>query len=158
MAVVEFAKDVIGLKDASSNEFSDRTKNPVIHIMDSQKDIYKKGGTMRLGAYVSKIKKGTLTEKIYGTCQISERHRHRYEFNNAYRTIMQNAGMVISGTSPDDTLVEMIEIPQNKFFIGCQFHPEFKSRPNKPAPLFKAFIKAALENKEMERKRGNEND
>ena len=143
MAVVEFAKNVVGLADADSTEFNTRTKNPVIHIMDSQKDVKKKGGTMRLGAYPCKIKKGSLAEKVYGKEEISERHRHRFEFNNEYRAQIENAGMVISGTSPDDTLVEMVEIPSNKYFIAGQFHPEFKSRPDKPAPLFKAFIKAA---------------
>ena len=143
MAVVEFAKDVLGITDADSTEFNTRTKNPVIHIMDSQKDVKKKGGTMRLGAYPCKIKKGSLAEKVYGKEEISERHRHRFEFNNEYRAQIEKAGMVISGTSPDNTLVEMVEIPTKKFFIAGQFHPEFKSRPDHPAPLFKAFIKAA---------------
>ena len=143
MAVVEFAKNVVGLADADSTEFNTRTKNPVIHIMDSQKDVKKKGGTMRLGAYPCKIKKGSLAEKVYGKEEISERHRHRFEFNNEYRAQIENAGMVISGTSPDNMLVEMVEIPAKKFFIAGQFHPEFKSRPDHPAPLFKAFIKAA---------------
>ena len=144
MAVVEFAKDVLKITDADSTEFNTRTKNPVIHIMDSQKDVKKKGGTMRLGAYPCKIKKGSLAEKIYGKEEISERHRHRFEFNNEYRAQIEKGGMVISGTSPDNTLVEMVEIPTNKFFIAGQFHPEFKSRPDHPAPLFKAFIKAAI--------------
>ena len=143
MAVVEFAKDVLGLKDADSTEFNSRTKNPVIHIMETQKEVKKKGGTMRLGAYPCKIKKGSLAEKIYGKELISERHRHRFEFNNDYRKQIEKAGMVISGTSPDNTLVEMIEIPTHKFFIAGQFHPEFKSRPDHPAPLFKEFIKAS---------------
>ena len=143
MAVVEFAKDVLGLSDADSTEFNTRTKNPVIHIMDSQKDVKKKGGTMRLGAYPCKIKKGSLAEKVYGKEEISERHRHRFEFNNEYRAQIEKAGMVISGTSPDNMLVEMVEIPSKKFFIAGQFHPEFKSRPDHPAPLFKSFIKAA---------------
>ena len=144
MAVVEFAKDVLKITDADSTEFNTRTKNPVIHIMDSQKDVKKKGGTMRLGAYPCKIKKGSLAEKIYGKEEISERHRHRFEFNNEYRAQIEKGGMVISGTSPDNTLVEMVEIPTNKFFIAGQFHPEFKSRPDHPAPLFKAFIKASI--------------
>ena len=143
MAVVEFARNVVGLKDASSTEFDRRTKNPVIHIMDTQKDVKKKGGTMRLGAYPCKIKENTLAEKVYNSNEISERHRHRFEFNNDFRTKIEEAGMKISGTSPDDLLVEIVEIPANKFFIAGQFHPEFKSRPDKPAPLFKAFIKAA---------------
>ena len=143
MAVVEFARNVVGLKDASSTEFDRRTKNPVIHIMDTQKDVKKKGGTMRLGAYPCKIKENTLAEKVYNSNEISERHRHRFEFNNDFRTKIEEAGMKISGTSPDDLLVEIVEIPANKFFIAGQFHPEFKSRPDKPAPLFKAFIKAS---------------
>ena len=143
MAVVEFARNVANLADASSTEFDRKTKNPVIHIMDTQKDVKKKGGTMRLGSYPCKIKENTLAEKVYGKLEIAERHRHRYEFNNDYRAILEEAGMVISGTSPDNTLVEMVEIPANKFFIAGQFHPEFKSRPNKPAPLFSAFIKSA---------------
>ena len=143
MAVVEFARNVVGLKDASSTEFDRRTKNPVIHIMDTQKDVKKKGGTMRLGAYPCKIKENTLAEKVYNSNKISERHRHRFEFNNDFRTKIEEAGMKISGTSPDDLLVEIVEIPTNKFFIAGQFHPEFKSRPDKPAPLFKAFIKAS---------------
>ena len=143
MAVVEFARNVVGLKDASSTEFDRRTKNPVIHIMDTQKDVKKKGGTMRLGAYPCKIKENTLAEKVYKSNEISERHRHRFEFNNDFRAKIEEAGMKISGTSPDDLLVEIVEIPANKFFIAGQFHPEFKSRPDKPAPLFKAFIKAA---------------
>ena len=144
MAVVEFARNVVGLLDADSTEFNTRTKNPVIHIMETQKEVKKKGGTMRLGAYPCKIKEGSLAKKIYGLNEISERHRHRFEFNNDYRSKIEEAGMVISGTSPDNTLVEMVEIPSNKFFIAGQFHPEFKSRPDKPAPLFKEFIKATL--------------
>ena len=144
MAVVEFARNVVGLKDADSTEFNTRTKNPVIHIMENQKDVKKKGGTMRLGAYPCKIKKGSLAEKVYGSNEISERHRHRFEFNNEYRAKIEDGGMVISGTSPDNTLVEMVEIPSNKFFIAGQFHPEFKSRPDRPAPLFSAFINACF--------------
>ena len=143
MAVVEFARNVVGLKDASSAEFDTNTKNPVIHIMDTQKDVKKKGGTMRLGAYPCKIKENSLAEKVYNSNEISERHRHRFEFNNDYRSKIEEAGMKISGTSPDDLLVEIVEIPANKFFIAGQFHPEFKSRPDRPAPLFKAFVEAA---------------
>lgn len=144
MAVVEFARDVLNLKDANSTEFDENTKDPIIHIMDTQKDVTKKGGTMRLGAYPCKLKKGSLAEQIYGTDMISERHRHRFEFNNDYRNIIEQNGMVISGTSPDDLLVEIVEIPENKFFIAGQFHPEFKSRPDRPAPLFKEFIKSTI--------------
>lgn len=144
MAVVEFARNVVGIKDADSAEFSDTTENPVIHIMETQKDVTEKGGTMRLGAYPCKVRAGSLAEKVYGGSQISERHRHRFEFNNDYRARIEEAGMVISGTSPDDLLVEMVEIPSNKFFIAGQFHPEFKSRPDRPAPLFREFVKAAM--------------
>ena len=147
MAVVEFARNVAKLKDANSAEFSDNTKNPVIHIMDNQKNVKDKGGTMRLGAYPCVIDKKTRAYKIYGEEKISERHRHRYEFNNDYRDIFKEKGLVISGLSPDGLLVEMIEIKDHSFFVGVQFHPEFKSRPDRPAPLFKAFIEAAKKNK-----------
>ena len=147
MAVVEFARDVLKIKDANSAEFDKKTANPVIHIMEEQKDITKKGGTMRLGAYPCKIKKNTLAYKIYGSENISERHRHRFEYNNDYKERLENAGLICSGTSPDGSLVEIVENIHNKFFIAGQFHPEFKSRPDKPAPLFKAFIKATIENK-----------
>ena len=141
MAVVEFARNVLGLKDANSEEFDKKSSNQVIHIMENQKGVTKKGGTMRLGAYPCKIKHNTLAFKIYGQDLISERHRHRYEFNNSYKELLEKNGLVCSGTSPDGSLVEIIEIPKNKFFIAGQFHPEFKSRPDRPAPLFSNFIK-----------------
>lgn len=144
MAVVEFARNVLGLKDADSAELDENTKNPIIHIMEEQKGIDKKGGTMRLGAYPCIIKEGTLASKIYGEKEISERHRHRYEYNNEYRQRLEEAGLKISGTSPDGLLVEMVEIPEHPYFIAGQFHPELKSRPNKPAPLFVGLIKACL--------------
>ncbi|MBR3325287.1 MAG: CTP synthase [Clostridia bacterium] len=144
MAVVEYARNVLGIKDANSEEFDKNTANQVIHIMDNQKGLTRKGGTMRLGAYPCKIKHNTLAYKIYKEDFISERHRHRYEFNNNYKELFENSGLVCSGTSPDENLVEIIELTKNKFFIACQFHPEFKSRPNKPAPLFREFIKAIL--------------
>ncbi len=146
MAVVEFARDVLGISDANSAEFDEICKNPVIHIMDDQIGIDKKGGTMRLGAYPCKIKENTLAHNIYEKTDISERHRHRYEFNNDYKERIEAAGMICSGTSPDGRLVEIVEIPSHPFFIAGQFHPEFKSRPNRPAPLFKALVKAAKEN------------
>jgi len=145
MSVVEFARDVLGITDANSAEFDEICKNPVIHIMDDQIGIDKKGGTMRLGTYPCSIKQGTLAEKIYGTDKIDERHRHRFEFNNNYKERIEEAGMICSGTSPDGRLVEIVEIPSHPFFIAGQFHPEFKSRPNRPAPLFKALVKAAKE-------------
>ena len=144
MAVVEFARDILGLKDANSEEFNKESKNQVIHIMETQKNITKKGGTMRLGAYPCKIKKNTLAYRIYGKELISERHRHRYEYNNDYKELLEKNGLICSGTSPDGNLVEIVEIPKNKFFIATQFHPEFKSRPDRPSPLFSSFIKYIL--------------
>ena len=143
MAVVEFARDILNIKDANSLEFDEKTKNPVIHIMESQKNITKKGGTMRLGAYPCILKKSSLASKLYKTEEISERHRHRYEFNNEYRKAMEDNGMTISGTSPDGELVEIIEIKNHPYFIASQFHPELKSRPDKPHPLFVGLLKAA---------------
>lgn len=146
MAVIEFARNVAKLEDANSQELDRNCKNPVIHIMEDQKDINKKGGTMRLGAYPCMLKEGSLAEKIYGKKEVSERHRHRYEFNNDYKKLLESNGIICSGSSPDGTLVEMVELPSHKFFIAGQFHPEFKSRPDRPAPLFAAFIKAAKDN------------
>lgn len=143
MAVVEFARDILNIKDANSLEFDEKTKNPVIHIMESQKNITKKGGTMRLGAYPCILKKSSLASKLYKTEEISERHRHRYEFNNEYRKEMEDNGMTISGTSPDGELVEIIELKNHPYFIASQFHPELKSRPDKPHPLFVGLLKAA---------------
>ena len=143
MAVVEFARNVLGLKDANSAEFDNETQNPVIHIMETQKDITEKGGTMRLGAYPCKIKKDTLAYKIYKEENISERHRHRFEYNNDYKERLENAGLICSGTSPDESLVEIVELKNHPFFIAGQFHPEFKSRPDRPAPLFREFIRSS---------------
>ena len=143
MAVVEFARDVLKLEDVNSEEFEPECKNPVIHIMTDQKVITKKGGTMRLGSYPCQIKEGTLAYKIYKEKNINERHRHRFEYNNDYREEMGKAGLTISGTSPDGNLVEIVEIKDHPFFIAGQFHPEFKSRPDKPAPLFVELVKAA---------------
>ena len=144
MAVAEFARNILGLKDANSEEFDKESKNQVIHIMENQKNVTKKGGTMRLGAYPCKIKKNTLAYEIYGKELIYERHRHRYEYNNDYKELLEKNGLICSGTSPDGSLVEIVEIPKNKFFIAGQFHPEFKSRPDRPAPLFSNFIKYIL--------------
>ena len=145
MAVVEFARNVLKLEDVNSAEFCEFAKNPVIHIMDDQKDVHDKGGTMRLGAYPCVLKEGTIAREIYGKAEVSERHRHRFEFNNKYKEQIENAGMICSGTSPDGRLVEIVEIPTNRFFVAGQFHPEFKSRPNKPQPLFAELVKAAKE-------------
>lgn len=144
MAVIEFARNVANIEDANSAELDENCKNPVIHIMEDQKGIHKKGGTMRLGAYPCKIKPETLAYKIYRKDIISERHRHRYEYNNDYKDVLEKNGLICSGTSPDESLVEIVEIPSHKFFIAGQFHPEFKSRPDKPAPLFSAFIESTM--------------
>ena len=143
MAVVEFARNVLGLKDADSAEFNNETKNPIIHIMEEQKSVTKKGGTMRLGAYPCVIKENTLAYKVYNTKEISERHRHRYEYNNEYKKILEENGLICSGTSPDGKLVEIVELKDHPYFIAGQFHPEFQSRPDRPAPLFVGLIKNA---------------
>ena len=144
IAAIEFARNVAGIRDANSGEFNEQCKNKVIDFMPGQCADIDKGGTLRLGAYPCVIRKGTLMEKCYGCEEIAERHRHRYEFNNDYRQKLEDLGLVASGISPDGRLVETIEIPEHPFFIGVQFHPEFKSRPNKPHPLFRGFIGAAL--------------
>ena len=143
MAVVEFARNVLGIKDANSAEFDEKVKNPVIHIMNEQIGIDKKGGTMRLGAYPCILKAGTLARELYQSEKISERHRHRYEYNNQYKEKLEGAGLICSGTSPDGKLVEIIEYRKHPYFIAGQFHPELKSRPNRPAPLFVGLVKAA---------------
>ena len=145
MAVVEFARNVLNLKDCNSAEFDGKTNNPVIHIMEEQKQIRKKGGTMRLGSYPCKLKEDTLASKVYGKGNIDERHRHRFEYNNEYKEKLEKAGLICSGTSPDGSLVEIVEIKNHPYFIAAQFHPELKSRPNKPAPLFVGLIEAAKE-------------
>jgi CTP synthase len=145
MAVVELSRNVLKLERANSQEFDANTPHPVVHLMDEQRSVTDKGATMRLGAYPCVIEKGSLAEKIYGAREISERHRHRYEVNNAYRAQLESAGLRLSGLSPDRNLVEIVELPNHPYFIGCQFHPEFKSKPMKPHPLFSNFIAAALE-------------
>lgn len=149
IAVIEFAKNVCGIKNATSKEF-DKNGDCVIDLMPDQRNV-KKGGTMRLGAYPCKIADGTIMKKAYNQDLIYERHRHRYEFNNDYKQTLENHGLKISGTSPDGKIVETVELPDNRFFIGVQFHPEFKSRPNKPHPLFVEFIKNSIERKKNER-------
>ena len=148
IAVIEFARNVLGYADANSNEFDELSTHKVIDFMADQSDDMDKGGTMRLGAYPCKITAGSLLEQCYGTDEISERHRHRYEFNNEYRKEMEDYGLLIAGTSPDGTLVESVEIPSNRFYLGVQYHPEFKSRPNKAHPLFREFIRASVSTKE----------
>ncbi len=147
MAVVEFARNVAGIKDAVSGEFDEKGANKVIDLMADQQSVTDLGGTMRLGAYPCKLKPDTLAWKVYGASEISERHRHRYEFNNAFREPLTDAGLVLGGLSPDGRLVEMVELPGEKhpFFVACQFHPEFRSRPTLPHPLFRAFIGAAVD-------------
>ena len=147
MAVVEYARNVLGISDANSAEFDENTQNPLIHIMEEQKGIDKKGGTMRLGAYPCSIKEGTLAHEVYGKTEISERHRHRYEYNNDYKERLEAAGLICSGTSPNGNLVEIVEMSKkdHPYFIAGQFHPELKSRPNNPAPLFVGLVKAAKE-------------
>lgn len=142
IAVIEFARNVVGLKGAHSSELDSNTPYPVIDIMQDQKDIDNKGGTMRLGLYPCKLKEGTKSMNAYGIEKVDERHRHRYEVNNAYRDTLEEKGMIISGTSPDNTLVEMIELKDHPWFVATQAHPEFKSRPNKAHPLFRDFIKS----------------
>ena len=145
MAVIEFARNVCGLEGANSEEMQDEPPYPVIHFLPDQRDVLQKGGTMRLGSWKCNVVNGTLAHKLYGSTRITERHRHRYEVNNDFREKLQEHGMAISGVSPDYRLVEMIELPSHPFFIGTQAHPEFKSRPNRPHPLFTGLVKAALE-------------
>ncbi len=149
VAAIEIARNLCGLKDANSSEFNPGTPYPVIDMMLEQKGVTSKGGTMRLGAYPCVLKKGTLAFRAYydGKHEISERHRHRYEVNNAYRKEMEKTGVVFSGLSPDGSLVEIMEYKNHPWFLGCQFHPEFKSRPMQPHPLFEEFVKAAIKNK-----------
>lgn len=144
IAAIEYARNVLGYSDANSTEFDSNTKHAIIDFMPDQNDVLEKGGTMRLGSYPCSIKQGTIMEKAYGSLNITERHRHRYEFNNIFRNEFEEKGIVFAGTSPDQRLVEAIEIPANKFFIGVQYHPEFKSRPNKAHPIFREFIKASI--------------
>jgi CTP synthase len=145
VAVIEFARNVCGLADADSGEFNPDSSNLVINLMEDQLSVVDKGGTMRLGAYPCKIKHDSLMHDLYKVDLISERHRHRYEYNNRYRQPLEENGMKICGTSPDNILVEAVEIPSHSFFIGVQFHPEFKSRPNRPHPLFSGFVNASLD-------------
>ena len=148
MAVIEFGRDVLNLPGANSLEFDEQTPDPVVTLMEGQKGLADKGGTMRLGSYPCQLKEGTLARELYGRELIHERHRHRFEFNNAYRARYEAAGMVFSGVNPDLGLVEMIELNNHPHFLGCQFHPEFKSKPFAPHPLFAGFVKAAREHRD----------
>ena len=155
LAVVEFARHICGMAGANSVEFDRTTAFPVIDLMPDQKGVLEKGGTMRLGAYPCTLEKGSIAAEAYGTTTISERHRHRYEVANKFREPMAQKGLVLSGTSPDGRLVEMIELRDHPYFVGCQFHPEFKSRPHAPHPLFARFVRAAAE-RQRERAKGSE--
>ena len=151
LAVVEIARHLAGISDAHSREFSETAANMVIELMDDQRQVVDKGGTMRLGAFPCTLKDGTLARKIYGATEISERHRHRYEVNPAFVERVEATGLVFSGFSPDGKLAEMIELPGHPYFVGCQFHPEFKSRPLAPHPLFVSFMRAAVDAKRRQR-------
>lgn len=146
-AVCEYSRNVLGLSGATSAEFDPEAQYPVIDLMPEQEDVVDKGATMRLGAYPCKLSEGSLAQKAYGSSLVYERHRHRYELNNAFRDKLEDAGMVMSGLSPDERLVEMIELPDHPWFVASQAHPEFKSRPHRPHPLFRDFIAASLERK-----------
>jgi CTP synthase len=141
---IEFARNVLGMNDANSTEIDPTTSNNIVDIMDEQKDVLNLGGSMRLGAYKCKLKKGTKAHDIYGKDQISERHRHRFEFNNAYKQQFESAGMICSGTNSESDLVEIIELKSHKWYVGVQFHPEYSSTVEKPHPLFIDFIKASI--------------
>ncbi|MFW5821351.1 MAG: glutamine amidotransferase-related protein, partial [Bacteroidota bacterium] len=143
-AVIEFARNVLGYKDAHSTEMTRMTEHPVIDLMEEQKGVTEKGGTMRLGAYPCEIKKGTLVHSIYNKEFTSERHRHRYEFNSDFLEDYEKAGMIASGINPDSQLVEIMELPKHPWFVGVQFHPEYRSSVLDPHPLFVNFVKAAL--------------
>ncbi len=149
MAVIEFARDVLGLERANSLEFDEHTPHPVVTLMESQRTVADKGGTMRLGSYPCRLTPGTRASDVYGTDLVHERHRHRYEFNNAYKAQFESAGMVFSGVNPDLGLVEMIELDDHPYFVGCQFHPEFRSKPFRPHPLFAGFIRAAISQRDQ---------
>jgi CTP synthase len=162
IAVIEFARHVAGLKNANSAEFDEFTPDPVIYLMTEWFDertgtvqrrdaSSEKGATMRLGAYPCRLTKGSLARQAYGAEEISERHRHRYEFNNAYMQPLEGHGLVFSGASPSGDLIEIVELKDHPWFLGCQFHPEFKSRPMAAHPLFREFIKAALDNSKKHR-------
>jgi CTP synthase len=144
VATIEFARNVCGLEKANSTEFDENAPDPVICLLDEQREVKTKGASMRLGTWPTKIAKGTVAEKIYGDGEVLERHRHRYEFNMKYRDQMGEKGFTISGTSPDGALAELIELRDHPYFLACQYHPEFQSKPNKPHPLFKAFVQACL--------------
>jgi CTP synthase len=142
--VVEYARSVLGLEKAQSTEFDKNNPHPVICLLEEQKGVTEKGGTMRLGAHPARLRVGSKAAKCYGSQEISERHRHRYEFNNAYREQFEAHGMCLVGLSPDGTLVEVVEVASHPWFVAVQYHPEFKSQPTRPHPLFAGFVAAAV--------------
>ena len=144
IAVIEFARHAAGIPDADSGEFDEACPHKVIDFMQGQSDEVDKGGTLRLGAYPCEIRPGTVLARCYGAASVRERHRHRYEFSNDYRDALTKAGLTLCGLSPDGALVEAVELSDRDFFVGVQYHPEFKSRPNRPHPLFVGFVRAAL--------------
>jgi CTP synthase len=150
-AIIEFGRNVCQLPETNSSEFAAECENPVISLMNSQRDVENLGGTMRLGAYPCRLRPGSRVAQIYGADQVSERHRHRYEVNNSYRDLLAEYGLRCTGLSPDGSLVEMVELPEHPWFVGCQFHPELRSRPTRPHPLFASFIKASLEHQRAAR-------
>ena len=156
-AIIEFARNVCGLEETNSSEFETQCTNPVISLMSEQHEVLEAeamGGTMRLGAYPCRLRSGSRAARIYGEDEVNERHRHRYEVNNKYRELFEEYGLQCTGTSPDNALVEMIELPNHPWFMGCQFHPELQSRPTRPHPLFASFVKAALERKHRTAEQG----
>ena len=148
VAIIEFGRNMCQLPETNSSEFKADCENPVISLMNSQRDVENLGGTMRLGAYPCRLRPGSRVAQIYGADQVSERHRHRYEVNNSYRDLLAEYGLRCTGLSPDGSLVEMVELPEHPWFVGCQFHPELRSRPTRPHPLFASFIKASLEHRQ----------
>jgi len=149
-AIIEFARNVCGLEETNSSEFETQCTNPVIALMSEQREVLEAeamGGTMRLGAYPCRMRPGSRAARIYAEDEVNERHRHRYEVNNKYRELFEEYGLQCTGTSPDNALVELIEIASHPWFMGCQFHPELRSRPTRPHPLFASFVKATLERK-----------
>src|SRR5690606_22514775 len=151
MAVIEYARNILGYKDANSSEMDSKTPYPVIDLMEDQKTIMDKGGTMRLGAWKCQLKEGSIVSKLYQTDLIEERHRHRYEYNNKYRDVFENAGLHTTGINPDTGLVEIVEITNHPWFVGVQYHPEYKSTVANPHPLFVGFVKAASKHKNKEK-------
>jgi len=156
-ACIEFARNVCGLEQANSSEFDPATPHRVIYKLRELRGVEELGGTMRLGAWACRLEAGSLAQRAYGQTEISERHRHRYEFNREYESMLTAGGLRISGSTPDGTYVEIVELPGHPFFLGCQFHPEFKSKPLEPHPLFTAFVEASYENRRNRlEKRGSE--